>query len=102
EILAGIKNTPHWLRMPHILWRLKTRRITTARQVVFGIRPKFRDKGLHPWLLHEQFVATKARFVSAQLGGMEANNVDILSASEAMGGVQARTWRIYEKPLTPA
>jgi len=99
EILADVKNTPHWLRLSHILWRMKTRRITTARQVVFGIRPKFRDKGLHPWLLHEQFVAAKARFVSAQLGWMEENNVDILSASEAMGGVRARTWRIYEKPL---
>jgi hypothetical protein len=99
QILAGVRNTPHWLRLPHILWRMKTHRITTARQVVYGIRPQFRDRGLHAWLLREQFVQAKARYPHAQLGWIEANNTEILGNSELLGGTRKRTWRFYEKPL---
>lgn len=99
ELLIHLKRTPHWLRLPHVLWLMKTRRIRSARQIVYGILPKFRDRGLHAWLLHEQFRCAQERYESAQLGWIEENNAEILDNSRMVGGVQARKWCIYEKPL---
>ena len=39
---------------------MKTRRINSVRQAVLGISPRFRDRGLHAWLLYEQFVCGQA------------------------------------------
>ena len=99
EILARIKKTPHWLRLPHILWLMKTRRINWARQVVLGISPRFRDRGLHAWLLYEQFVSGKQRYANATLGWIEETNTEILENSYMVGGIQQQEWRIYEKSL---
>jgi hypothetical protein len=87
------------LRLPHILWLMKTRRITWARQVVYGISPRFRDRGLHAWLLYEQFVCAKQRYANATLGWIEESNTEILENSYMVGGIQQQEWRIYEKSL---
>lgn len=100
EILGMTKNTPRWLRLLHIVWLMKTHRINWARQVVYGISPRFRDKsGLHAWLLLEQFVCAKARFDNATLGWIEETNTEILENSRLVGGVPQTEWSIYEKPL---
>ncbi len=99
ELLALIKNTPRWLRPLHLLWLMKTRRINSARQVVYGISPRFRDRGLHGWLLKEQFACAKARYAHAELGWIEDTNTEILENSRMLGAIQHRTWRIYEKIL---
>lgn len=99
ELLARLRTTPRWLRPLHLLWLMKTRRIRTARQIVYGIVPRFRDRGLHAWLLHEQFRCARERFSHAQLGWIEENNAEILDASRLVGGVEARVWTIYESPL---
>jgi len=100
EILGMTKKTPHWLRLPHIVWLMKTHRINWARQVVYGISPRFRDKsGLHGWLLLEQFVCAKARFDNASLGWIQESNTEILENSRLVGGIERQEWRIYEKPL---
>jgi hypothetical protein len=100
EILGMTKKTPHWLRLLHIVWLMKTHRINWARQVVYGISPRFRDKsGLHGWLLLEQFVCAKARFDNASLGWIQESNTEILENSNLVGGIERQEWRIYEKPL---
>jgi len=100
EILAMTKNTPHWLRLLHIVWLMKTHKINWARQVVYGIAPKFRDRnGLHAWLLSEQFICAKARFDNATLGWIEDTNTEILESSKLMGGIPQQEWRIYERPI---
>lgn len=100
EILALTKKTPHWLRLLHILWLMKTHRINWARQVVYGIAPKHRAVGgLHAWLLYEQFVCAKARYANASLGWIEETNTEILDNSRLVGGEQQQEWRIYEKAL---
>lgn len=100
EILAMVKKTPRWLRPLHVLWLLKTHHINSARQVVYGISPRYRDKGgLHGWLLYEQFVCAKARYANAELGWIEDTNVEILENSLMLGANQHRTWKIYEKSL---
>lgn len=100
EILALTKRTPRWLRPLHVFWLMKTRRITTARQVVYGIARKFRDRGgLHGWLLYEQFVCAKARYHDAELGWIEDTNTEILENSTMLGAIPHRTWKIFERPL---
>jgi len=99
EILARIKKTPHLLRLPHIFWLMKTRRINWVRQVVYGIAPRFRDRGLHAWLLYQQFVCAKQRYANGTLGWIEQSNTEILENSYMMGAIQRQEWRIYEKSL---
>jgi len=99
QILHGLQRVPHLLRLPVILWRMKTRKITSCRQTVYGILPQFRDRGLHAWLLREQFARARDRYPSAELGWMEENNVEIIANGELLGGFVNRTFRIYERPI---
>jgi hypothetical protein len=99
QILVRVKKTPHLLRLPHILWLMKTRRISSTRLVVYGIAPRFRDRGLHAWLLHEQFVHAKRRYTNGILGWIEETNTEIVESSLIFGAIQQQEWRIYEKPL---
>lgn len=100
ELLILTKKTPRWLRPLHVLWLMKTRPIRSARQVVYGISPRFRDRGLHGWLLKEQFVCAKARYTDAELGWIEDTNTEILENSIMLGASRYRTWKIYEKSLS--
>lgn len=103
ELLALTKNTPRWLRVLHVAWLMKTRKIQTARQVVYGISPRFRDRGgLHAWLLYEQFVCAKARYRDAELGWVEESNSEILENCLMLGAIRRRKWNIYEKNLVDA
>ncbi len=100
EILYAVKTTPHWLRLLHIAWLMKTRRINSGRQTVYGISPRFRDKGgLHGWLLLEQFTCAKARYHDAELGWIEENNTEIRENADMLGAIPYRAWRLFEKSL---
>lgn len=99
EILAKVKKTPHWLRLPHIFWLMKTHKINSCRQTVLGVVPGCRDRGLHAWLIHEQFVRAQERYDNATLGWMEDTNTEILKNCELVGGEWERTWKIFEKAL---
>ena len=99
EILAKVKKTPHWLRLPHIFLLMKTHKINSCRQTVLGVVPGCRDRGLHAWLIHEQFVRAQERYDNATLGWMEETNTEILKNCEIVGGEFERSWRIFEKPL---
>jgi len=99
QVLAKIKKTPHWLRLPHILWLMKTGRITACRQTVLGVSPRFRDRGLHAWLIHSQFDIARQRYANATLGWVDESNSEVLEVCEISGGIRDRTWRIFEKPL---
>jgi hypothetical protein len=99
EILARVKKTPALLRLPHILWLMKTHRIDWARQLVYGISPRFRDRGLHAWLLSEQFLSGKRRYSNGTLGWIEESNKEIIDNALMLGAIQQQEWRIYEKSL---
>ena len=99
EILAKVKRTPHWLRLPHILLLMKTHKINSCRQTVLGVVPGCRDRGLHAWLIHEQFIRAQERYDNATLGWMEDTNTEILKNCEIVGGERERSWQIFEKPL---
>ena len=99
EILIRIKRTPHWLRLIHIFFLMKTHRINSCRQTVLGVIPSCRDRGLHAWLIHEQFIRAQERYDNATLGWMEENNAEILKNSALVGGELDRHWQIFEKSL---
>lgn len=101
EILALVKKTPHWLRLLHIVWLMKTHKINWGRQVVYGIAPAFRDtNGLHAWLLYEQFVRAKERFANATLGWIEDSNTEIRENAALIGAEIRQEWRIYERAIS--
>jgi hypothetical protein len=76
---------------------MKTHRMRSGRQVMYGIAPRFRDRGLHAWLLYEQFVRAKKRYAHGTLGWIEESNTEILENSYMLGAIQRQEWRIYEK-----
>ena len=99
EILAAAKNTPHWLRLIHIFILMKTRKIKSCRQTVLGVVPEFRDRGLHAWLICEQFAEAKKHYPEATLGWLEDTNTEIIKNCRIIGGEDERAWAIFEKTL---
>lgn len=99
EILVRIKKTPHWLRLVHIFFLMKTHKIRSCRQTVLGVVPECRDRGLHAWLIYEQFVRAQERYDNATLGWMEDTNTEILKNCEIVGGEYERKWALFEKLL---
>jgi hypothetical protein len=99
EILIRTKRVPQWLRLPWILWLMKTHKIQTVRQVVLGIAPEHRDRGLAGLLCNDMVLRTQRTAHSAELSWIEANNEQVINIIGLMGAKQSRTYAIYEKPL---
>jgi len=99
EVLAQTKRTPRWLRLLHIVWLMKTYKINSCRQTVLGVSPPYRDRGIHAWLIYEQFVRAQERYDNAILGWVEETNTEIIEHSQLVGGIIERTWKIFEKAL---
>lgn len=99
EILIRTKRIPHWLRLPWILWLMKTHRIRTVRQVILGVAPAYRDRGLVALLCHDMVLRTQKTAESAELSWVESNNTRVIEMIKLMGGIHSRTYTIYEKPL---
>ena len=99
EILARVKKTPPLLRLPHIIWLMKTHRIDWVRQVVYGISPRFRDRGCMRGSSRAVCLC-QAAISNATLGWIEESNKEIIENSLMVGGIQQQEWRIYEKSLS--
>lgn len=99
EILIRTKRVPRWLRLPSILWLMKTHRIRTVRQVVLGIAPEHRDRGLAALLCNDMVLRTQRVADSAELSWIEANNEQVINIIGLMGATHSRTYAIYEKAL---
>jgi GNAT superfamily N-acetyltransferase len=97
ELLAAVKNTPRPLRLLHLLLLMKTRRIRTGRLTILGVVPEFRDRGLHAWLIYEQFRIGKDFYVDSSLGWVEDTNTEVLEVCQVAGGELERSWGIYER-----
>lgn len=97
--LYRTRNTPHWLRLPHLLWLLKTERLINCRLAILGVAPEYRDRGISAMLFYEQFKRTQRFYEYAEISWIEANNEEILRNIEMMHGKKYRSYEIYEKPL---
>ncbi len=102
EVLIRTKRIPHWLRLPGILWLMKTHKIKTVRQVILGVAPDHRDTGLVALLCHDMVLRTQKTAHSAELSWIEANNTQVIKLIELMGATHSKSYAIYEKPITPS
>lgn len=101
EFLHATKRIPRFLRPLQLLLLLKAHRPRGCRQVVYGIVPSCRDRGLHGWMTYEHFVESRVRMEWATLGWIQENNTEVLETARLVGGEQRYTWSIFEKVLTP-
>lgn len=99
EILIRTKRVPHFLRLPYILWLMKTHRIRTVRQVVLGVAPEHRDHGLVALLCNDMVLRTQRTADSAELSWIESNNAQVIKLIGMMGAEYSRTYVIYEKAI---
>ncbi len=101
EILARVKKTPALLRLPHILWLMKTHRIDWARQVgSTESRRGFVIAACTPGFSTSSSSAASSDTPTATLGWIEESNTEIIDNSLMFGAIQQQEWRIYEKPLS--
>lgn len=100
ELLMRTKRIPRWLRLPAILWLMKTYKIQTVRQVILGVAPEHRDTGLVGLLCHDMVRRTQKTAHSAELSWIEANNAQVIKLIELMGATHSKSYAIYEKPIT--
>lgn len=99
EILARTKGVPRWLRLPWILWLMKTHRIRSVRQVILGVAPEYRDRGLAALMCNDMVLRTQKTADFAELSWIEANNTEVIELIGLMGATQSRTYHIYEQAL---
>lgn len=97
ELLIRTKRIPRWLRLPAILWLLKTQKIRTVRQVILGVAPEHRDTGLVALLCHDMVVRTQKTADSAELSWIEGNNTQVIKLIGLMGATHSKTYVIAEK-----
>ncbi|GAT35580.1 hypothetical protein TSACC_3651 [Terrimicrobium sacchariphilum] len=100
ELLMRTKRIPRWLRLPAILWLMKTYKIQTVRQVILGVAPEHRDTGLVGLLCHDMVRRTQKTAHSAELSWIEANNATVIKLIKLMGATHSKSYAIYEKPIT--
>ncbi|MBN8709407.1 MAG: hypothetical protein BGO12_04230 [Verrucomicrobia bacterium 61-8] len=99
ELLMRTKRIPRWLRLPAILWLMKTYKIQTVRQVILGVAPEHRDTGLVGLLCHDMVLRTQKTAHSAELSWIEANNAQVIKLIGLMGATHSKSYAIYEKPI---
>ena len=97
---------PRWNRFADLdivraLRLLRTRkRIPRTRLMFFGVRPRFRRLGIDAVLYLEVLDhALRSGYTTCEPSLLLEDNDLILRASSFMGGIQYKTWRIYEMPL---
>ncbi len=99
EILIRTRGVPQFLRLPWIVYLMKTQRITTVRQAILGLHPDHRDRGLAALLCNDMVERTRKKAVAAQLSWIESNNKEVIALIEAMGGVQSQIYHLYEQSI---
>jgi len=83
-----------------LLWTLP--RIREFRVMALGMKPEWRRKGVAPLLAGELAMAARGKgFTSCEIGWTLEDNDAVNQMTEAMGGVRASVYRIFERPLSP-
>jgi GNAT superfamily N-acetyltransferase len=83
-----------------LLWTLP--RIREFRLMALGTRTEWRRKGVAPLLVAELAVTAKRLgYTSCEIGWTLEDNDAVNQLAEAMGGVRASVYRIFERRLSP-
>ena len=84
-----------------ILWW--QRRINQARVLTLGIKSGYRASGVDALLYHELHARGHRRgYPKGEFSWILEDNLAMRRPLENMGGVQYKTYRIYDRPLAPA
>jgi GNAT superfamily N-acetyltransferase len=84
-----------------VLWW--KRRIHQARVLTLGVKPGYRASGVDVLLYHELFHRGHRRgYPEGEFSWILEDNLAMRRPLENMGGVQYKTYRIYDRPLGPA
>jgi hypothetical protein len=105
EALVGLDGRLFPFGLLRLLWRTKVRRVSSARLLLLGIRPKFRGRSdlkfLSVLLYAETHNVGVARGYTGanEVGWTLEDNVKINHGIELMGAEKYKTYRVYEKAL---
>lgn len=99
EFLHELRGWPRWLRLPGLLWRLKTRRCRRGRWAVFGMLPEYRKKGGTILLIYEAIMRGRTRYVSSEMSWTQESNAEVNRIAEVMGLTPSKRYRVYEARL---
>jgi succinate dehydrogenase/fumarate reductase flavoprotein subunit len=99
--LRRLRGVQHFLRLPWILFLMKTHRIRSVRQAVLGIDPAHRERGLAALMCYDNVLRSRKQGDWAELSWIESNNKEVIAVIEAMGGVWSKTYHLYQRSLQP-
>jgi hypothetical protein len=106
ELIRDMKGKLLPLNLPKLLWRLKVVGPRTARLAILGIRKKHRAQrkyaALSVYLYAKMNAAGKRLGIEwGELSWTLEDNGPVNVAIKMMGGKVYKTYRVYEKSLTP-
>lgn len=85
-----------WLRLMFAI-----RRIQSARFVLLGVLPEYRNTGIALRLAHQVALAARCQGIqNAELSLINENNEQVQRIVRAFGGQRIKTWRLFEKKLS--
>lgn len=96
EFMEVLKPTPRWLRLPRLLWLLKTRRCRRARWAVFGMLPEYRKRGATLLLVYESIQRGKRKYAEGEISWTQETNPEVNRLAGQLGLTPNRRYRIYQ------
>jgi len=96
ELLADVRGLPRWLRLPRLVWLLKTRTCRRARWAVFGMLPEYRKVGATLLLVYEAIKRGHGRYESGEISWTQADNPEVNRIARQFGLQPSRRYRVYE------
>jgi GNAT superfamily N-acetyltransferase len=106
EAIAPLKGKLTWFGLPvnflRMMWRL--RRVRTARMMVLCVRDGYRKRGIGEKLILESLNYGKhvTHYTGAELSWTDEDNDQINRLIERVGAERYKTYRVYEKRISPA
>ncbi|HCL57832.1 MAG TPA: hypothetical protein DHW82_12615 [Spirochaetia bacterium] len=102
EIFSQTKRWPELFTLIRILFRLKRKKFTRTRLLLFGIQEKFRKLGLDGVLFFEEFASAREEgriYNFCEISWLLETNSLILHAGERLKAVEYKRWRLFDLPL---
>jgi GNAT superfamily N-acetyltransferase len=82
-----------------MLWKLKTRRLTRARNLLLGILPEWRGKGIDSALYHWIWTKAAARGIGwGEAGWLLEDNAGIIQGLTKANFTPYKTYRVFDRP----
>ncbi len=106
DFSAGIEGSLLPFGWATFAWRLLRQDFRSARMVLMGLRPRYRQSAAGAMVLItmlDELVrrATKRKLETLEMSWILEDNRPVIGLIERAGGVARKRYRLYEKPVTP-